>query len=68
MDDDENGEVTFVNVMQLKVVAQKLEPWYKPLYRASVSCSRNQYWSSGRKSSQANNQKAANTKGIPKRI
>lgn len=31
MDDDENGEVFPVNVIQLKSAARKLEQGYKPL-------------------------------------
>lgn len=35
-DDNENGEVTLLNVIQLKRVGRRLEPGYKPVYHFQI--------------------------------
>lgn len=59
MDEDENGEVFLVNIIQLEGMAWKLEPGYNLFARSrpgqKMSVSKNPYGSSSKRSHRANN-------------
>lgn len=54
-DEDENGEVFLVNVIQLKGATENWDHFAKFRLSQSMSCSRNRYRSSNRRSYEANN-------------